>query len=169
MNVELILMSDDDILEFKKNIQYAFQKGFEDVYGKTNDIILSEKDIDRSLNAEGSAAYKAVVDGETVGGASVVINKETQHNHLDLLYVKYGTQTKGIGFAIWSAIEKMYPDTKVWETYTPYFEKRNIHFYVNKCKFHIVEFQCEKNPSSDAPEDFVGDGGEGMFVFEKIM
>ncbi len=169
MNVDLILMSDDDILEFKKNIQYAFQKGFEDVYGKTNDIILPEKDIDRSLNAEGSAAYKAVVDGETVGGAIVVINKETQHNHLDLLYVKYGTQTKGIGFAIWSAIEKMYPDTKVWETYTPYFEKRNIHFYVNKCKFHIVEFQCEKNPSSDAPEDFVGDGGEGMFVFEKIM
>ena len=169
MNVDLILMSDDDILEFKKNIQYAFQKGFEDVYGKTNDIILPEKDIDRSLNAEGSAAYKAVVDGETVGGAIVVINKETQHNHLDLLYVKYGTQTKGIGFAIWSAIEKMYPDTKAWETYTPYFEKRNIHFYVNKCKFHIVEFQCEKNPSSDAPEDFVGDGGEGMFVFEKIM
>lgn len=169
MNVDLILMSDDDILEFKKNIQYAFQKGFEDVYGKTNDIILPEKDIDRSLNAEGSAAYKAVVDGETVGGAIIVINKETQHNHLDLLYVKYGTQTKGIGFAIWSAIEKMYPDTKVWETYTPYFEKRNIHFYVNKCKFHIVEFQCEKNPSSDAPEDFVGDGGEGMFVFEKIM
>ncbi len=169
MNVDLILMSDDDILEFKKNIQYAFQKGFEDVYGKTNDIILPEKDIDRSLNAEGSAAFKAVVDGETVGGAIVVINKETQHNHLDLLYVKYGTQTKGIGFAIWSAIEKMYPDTKVWETYTPYFEKRNIHFYVNKCKFHIVEFQCEKNPSSDAPEDFVGDGREGMFVFEKIM
>ena len=169
MNVDLILMSDDDILEFKKNIQYAFQKGFEDVYGKTNDIILPEKDIDRSLNAEGSAAYKAVVDGETVGGAIVVINKETQHNHLDLLYVKYGTQTKGIGFAIWSAIEKMYPDTKVWETYTPYFEKRNIHFYVNKCKFHIVEFQCEKNPSSYAPEDFVGDGGEVMFVFEKIM
>ena len=169
MNVDLILMSDDDILEFKKKIQYAFQKGFEDVYGKTNDIILPEKDIDRSLNAEGSAAYKAVVDGETIGGAIVVINKETQHNHLDLLYVKYGIQTKGIGFAIWSAIEKMYPDTKVWETYTPYFEKRNIHFYVNKCNFHIVEFQCEKNPSSDTPEDFVGDGGEGMFVFEKIM
>jgi hypothetical protein len=27
----------------------------------------------------------------------------------------------------------------------------------------------EKNPESDLPEDFVGDGGEGMFVFEKIM
>ena len=86
-----------------------------------------------------------------------------------MLYVKYGTQTKGIGFAIWNAIEKLYPETNVWETCTPYFEKRNIHFYVNKCKFHIVEFQCKNKPSADAPEDFVGDGGEGMFVFEKIM
>ena len=31
MNLELILMSENDIVEFKKNIQYAFQKGFEDV------------------------------------------------------------------------------------------------------------------------------------------
>ena len=42
MNVDLILMPDDDILEFKKKIQYAFQKGFEDVYGKTN--VLPEKE-----------------------------------------------------------------------------------------------------------------------------
>ena len=33
MNIELILMSERDIVEFKKNIQYAFQKGFEDVFG----------------------------------------------------------------------------------------------------------------------------------------
>lgn len=169
MNFKLLPIIEADIPTFKSDIQEAFQKGFEDVYGKTDDIILPEKDIDRSLNAEGSAAYKAVVDGETVGGAVVVIDQKTQHNHLDLLYVKYGTQTKGIGYAIWNAIEKMHPDTKVWETYTPYFEKRNIHFYVNKCKFHIVEFQCEKTPSSDAPEDFAGDGGEGMFVFQKEM
>ena len=167
MNFKLLPIIEADIPTFKSDIQEAFQKGFEDVYGKTDDIILPEKDIDRSLNAEGSAAYKAVVDGETVGGAVVVIDQKTQHNHLDLLYVKYGTQTKGIGYAIWNAIEKMHPDTKVWETYTPYFEKRNIHFYVNKCKFHIVEFQSEKNPSSDAHEDFAGDGGEGMFVFQK--
>ncbi len=169
MNFKLLPIIEADIPTFKSDIQEAFQKGFEDVYGKIDDIILPEKDIDRSLNAEGSAAYKAVVDGETVGGAVVVIYKKTQHNHLDLLYVKYGTQTKGIGCAIWNAIEKMYPDTNVWETCTPYFEKRNIHFYVNKCKFHIVGFQCENNPSSGAPEDFVGDGGEGMFVFQKEM
>ena len=31
MNLELILMSENDIAEFKKNVQCAFQKGFEDV------------------------------------------------------------------------------------------------------------------------------------------
>ena len=169
MNFELLLMTESDIPNFKTDIQEAFQKGFEDVYGKTDGTILPEKDIDRSLNEQGSVAYKAVVDGEFIGGAIVVINEETQHNHLDLLYVKYGTQTKGIGYKIWSEIEHLYPDTKVWETCTPYFEKRNIHFYVNKCGFHIVKFINEKNPEPDMPEDFIGDGGEGMFVFEKIM
>ena len=34
MNIDLVLMSDSDIMEFKKYIQYAFPKGFEDVFGK---------------------------------------------------------------------------------------------------------------------------------------
>ena len=55
------------------------------------------------------------------------------------------------------------------ETCTPYFEKRNIHFYVNKCGFHIVEFWNEKNPDPNMPTDFVGDGNEGMFRFQKKM
>mgnify|MGYP003297722913 CR=1 FL=1 len=169
MIFELFPMSENDIPVFKKDIQEAFQKGFEDVYGKIEEIILPEKDIDRSLDANGAIAYKAVVDGEMVGGAVVVIDKETQHNHLDLLYVKYGTQTKGIGFKIWNEIERLHPDTRVWETCTPYFEKRNIHFYVNKCGFHVVKFINEKNPEPDKPEDFIGDGGDGMFVFKKIM
>lgn len=169
MNIEIMLMTENDITIFKKDIQEAFQKGFEDVYGKIDATILPEKDIDESLNAKGSAAYKAVINGEIVGGAIVSIDENTQHNHLDLLYVKYGTQTKGIGFKIWSEIEKLYPETKVWETCTPYFEKRNIHFYVNKCGFHIVKFINEKNPDPNTPEDFIGDGGEGMFVFEKVM
>ena len=155
--------------QFKSDMQEAFQKGFEDVYGKTDGIILPEKDIDRSLNEKGAIAYKAVVDGTMVGGAVVVIDEKTQHNHLHLLYVKHGTQTKGIGYAIWNQIEKRHPHTKVWETCTPYFEKRNIHFYLNKCKFHIVEYHCEYNHTLETDEDFIGDGGEGMFVFQKKM
>ena len=96
-------------------------------------------------------------------------NAMGQHNHLDLLYVKSGVQGKGIGKSIWYAVEKLYPDTKVLETCTPYFEKRNIHFYVNICGFHITEFFNEKHPMLDTPDDFIGDGNEGMFVFQKEM
>ena len=92
MNLELILMSENDIAEFKKNVQCAFQKEFEDVFGKCEETILPEKDIDQSLNGKGSVAYKAVLDGETVGGVIVAIDTVTQHNHLDLLYVKSGVQ-----------------------------------------------------------------------------
>ena len=49
------------------------------------------------------------------------------------------------------------------------FDKRNIHFYVNVCGFHITEFFNEKHPMPDTPDDFVGDGNEGMFAFKKQM
>jgi len=169
MNIELALMENRDIIQFKKDIQEAFQKGFEDKFGKTDEIVLPEKDIDQSLNGKGAVAYKAILDGEMVGGAVVSINEQTNYNHLDLLYVKIGKQGKCIGKAIWFEIEKLYPDTKVWETCTPYFEKRNIHFYVNVCGFHITEFFNEKHPMPDTPDDFIGDGNEGMFAFQKIM
>ena len=52
MNLELILMSESDIAEFKKNVQCAFQKGFEDVLGKCEETILPEKDIDQSVNGK---------------------------------------------------------------------------------------------------------------------
>ncbi|WP_428995805.1 GNAT family N-acetyltransferase [Methanobrevibacter woesei] len=70
----------------------------------------------------------------------VETNEKTQHNHLDFLFVRTSGQNKGIGQKIWEEIETLYPNTKIWETCTPYFDKRNIHFYVNKLGFHIVEF-----------------------------
>ena len=96
-----------------------------------------EEDIDKSLRTKCIIAYKAVVDDVIVGGAVVVIDEETQLNHLNFLYVKYRTQSKGIGIKMLDEIEKLHPQTKVRETCTPYFEKRNIHFYVNMCEFHI--------------------------------
>ena len=164
MNFKLELMKNEDLAKFKKDIQEAFQKGFEDVYGPTEGTILPEEDINQSLNAKGAIAYKAIVDGDFVGGAIVVINSKTKHNHLHLLYVKYGIQTKGIGKLIWDEIERLHPETEVWETCTPCFEKRNIHFYVNKCKFHIVEYIREMEQ-----KEFIGAGGDGMFTFQKVM
>lgn len=165
MKAVLSEVAPDEIKQFKVDMQEAFQKSFEAVYGKTEEVILPEKDIDQSLKSKGAVAYKATVDNVMVGGAVVVIDEKTQHNHLDLLYVKCGIQSKGIGFSIWTEIERLYPNSKVWETCTPYFDKRNIYFYVNKCGFHIVEYQCELKNSSG--QDFIGDGGYGMFVFQK--
>lgn len=164
MDFSLSELTSDDLEQFKLDMQEAFQRGFEAVYGETDKKVLPEGDIENSLKAEGAAAYKAVMDGEMVGGAVVVINKKTQCNHLDLLYVKHGVHSRGIGRRIWDRIEELYPETKVWETCTPYFDKRNIHFYVNKCGFHIVEYQRDVDI-----DDFIGDGGEGMFVFKKWM
>lgn len=165
----LLPLESADIGLFKADIQEAFQKGFEAYFGKTDGKVLPEKDIDESLNAKGAVAYKALADGKTVGGAIVSIDEQTQHNHLDLLYVKHSTQSKGIGKKIWFTLEKLHPETIVWATCTPYFDKRNIHFYVNVCGFHITEFFNEKHPMPDEPEDFIGDGNEGMFAFEKRM
>jgi len=97
MNFTLALLQENDVLQFKKDIQYAFQQGAIDGFGTIDKEILSERNINDSLSTEGSAAYKALLDGEMVGGAVVIIDTETQHNHLDLLYVKNGTQGKGIG------------------------------------------------------------------------
>ena len=102
MNFELIRVETEELQQYKADMQAAFQKGFEDVFGKTDSVILPETDIDQSLNAEGAVAYKAVVDGKMVGGAVVVIDKSTQHNHLDLLFVKNGIQSKGIGIGCFS-------------------------------------------------------------------
>ena len=77
MNFSLVKIKKSDLAEFKKDMQEAFQKGFEDKFGKTENTILPEKDIDKSLDAKGSIAYKAIVDGETVGGAVVVIDENS--------------------------------------------------------------------------------------------
>lgn len=167
MGFELKRVEYKDLARFKLDMQEAFQKGFEEEFGKTDEIILPEKDIDNSLLKERAVAYNAILDGNNVGGAIVVIDDKTGYNYLDLLFVKCGIQSKGIGKLIWNAIESHYPNTKTWETCTPYFERRNIHFYVNKCGFCITEFYNEKHPDPNMSEDFIGDGNEGMFVLKK--
>ena len=167
MKFKLLPVSQEDLAVYKHDMQEAFQKGAAEEFSDLNVQILPEEDIDQSLNTKGAIALKAMVDGEMLGGAIIVIDEKTQCNHLDFLYVKYGTQGRGIGQAIWKEIEKRYPDTKVWETVTPYFEKRNLHFYVNCCGFHIVEFFNPKHKDPHTPDDVFG--GDYFFRFEKQM
>ena len=155
--------------------------------------VLPDEDFYRSLLAEGAEAYEAVdANGQRVGGAIITIDSLAHEGELmeqreqsqacmnsaesrqkktvgqlAFLYVKVGVQSKGIGQLIWKSIEAMHPEVEVWETCTPYFDRRNIHFYINRCRFHAVEFFNEHHPDPHMPEQF--DQEDGLFKFEKRM
>ena len=117
MAFQLVCIEPKELTQYKSDMQEAFQKGFEDAFGKTDAVILPEKDIDQSVNAEGSAVYKAVVDGEMVGGAVVIINESTCINPCGPAFVKNGVQSNGIGKKIWFELERIYPNTSMGNLY----------------------------------------------------
>ena len=166
--VTLEVAKEDELSQFKKDLQESFAVTVIEEFGSIDGgPIPSEEEIEENFNAPGACVYHILSKGERVGGVVVSIDEETQHNSLDLLFITKGKGCKGIGYKAWKAIEEMYPETKVWETHTPAFEKRNIHFYVNKCGFKIVEYLSEKYNKPHGDEELPG--GEDFFRFEKVM
>ena len=49
MSLMFVKVDDCDLEQYKKDMQEAFQKGFEDDFGKTEEIILPEEDINSFL------------------------------------------------------------------------------------------------------------------------
>ena len=178
-NVTLVPLTADDREQFILDNQWAFKYGAIEEFGERDNHldgdgeIISRKTIERSIDDPNNETYRIMLDGKKVGGVILKINKETQHNELEILFVLPEEHTKGIGYGAWCAVEVLHPETKVWETCTPYFEKRNIHFYVNKCGFKIDEFRCEYFKSThEMPDDEEYDSDEGpdeMFHFVKVM
>lgn len=167
MGLMLQKLTENYTKAFKSDMKAAFRFGALEGMGFDEDV-LPEKSIDESLRAAGSAAYMVMLDEEMVGGAVIVIDPETLRGRLDFLYVKVGCQGKHVGQFIWSEIEKLHPEVSVWETCTPWFDKRNIHFYINRCGFHAVEFYNKHHPDPHFPEEEEDDEGfSGMFRFEK--
>ena len=160
----------EDINQFVLDNQEAFRYGALEEFGLRDNHfeeegeIISRATIEKAIS-EGEA-YRIICDGKVAGGVVVRINGDK--GDLELLFVPPRVHSKGIGYAAWCEIERMYPQVKVWETVTPYFEKRNIHFYVNRCGFHIVEFFNSRHPDPNDPD---GDNlmNDGMFRFEKVM
>ena len=180
--------------EMQEAFQHGFQAYNKDDNEDSNQWqVLPDEDFYQSLRAEGAEAYEAVdADGQRVGGAIITIDNSTHEGELmeqreqsqaclssaesrqkktvgqlAFLYVKVGVQSKGIGQAIWRAVEALHPEVLVWETCTPYFDRRNIHFYINCCGFHAIEFFNSHHRDPNMPEQF--DPSDGLFVFEKRM
>lgn len=176
--VTLTPLTADDREQFILDNQEAFKYGAVEEFGMRDDHfeadgeIISRATIEQSIDAPNSEAYRIVFDGRKVGGVVLKIDKETHHNDLDLLFVSPHEHSKGIGYGAWLAVEALHPETNVWETCTPYFDKRNIHFYINKCGFHAVEFFSALHTDPHAPNDSEpchNEGPDEMFRFEKVM
>ena len=177
--VTLVPLTADDREQFILDNQWAFKHGALIEFGERDDHIdndgeiISRTTIEKSIDSPNSETYRIMLDGKKVGGLILTIDKETHHNHLDILFVSPDAHSKGVGYGAWQKVEALHPETKIWETCTPYFEKRNIHFYVNKCGFHIDQFWCEYfQPEHDMPDDNEYDPDEGpdeMFRFIKVM
>ena len=178
-HVTLVPFTPDDREQFILDNQWAFKYGAMLEFGERDDHIdddgeiISRDTIERCIDDPKNETYRIVVEGKHVGGVILKINKETHHNELEILFTLPDEHSKGIGYGAWQAIEALHPETVVWETCTPYFEKRNIHFYVNKCGFQIDQFWCAYfQPEQDFPdaEDHnPGEGPDEMFRFVKVM
>lgn len=167
--VGLAVADASDLASFKAELQEAFAVAVVDEFGELPDgPIPSDDDLDSAIQAPGAVVLRILVNGRIVGGAVVTINESTQHNTLSLFFLKVGEQNLGLGHKAWLAIEERYPQTVTWQTHTPYFEKRNIHFYVNKCGFKIIEFFHAHHPDPHHPGSGDQQDCEG-FQFEKIM
>lgn len=173
--VTLIPVSKVELADFKEELHEAFLKGLKDSFPKhDNPIEIApvppKEDVERKLAEPDLAIYHLVMNGEKLGGAVLKIDEDTQHNEVVFLYMNANADGKGSGTKAWQAIEAAYPLTKVWELYTPYFEKRNIHFYVNKCGFQIVEFLHRGNPGPDFEVDETKPDTEyEFFHFKKVI
>lgn len=170
-DIKLCPLLEEDKNQFVLDNQEAFRYGALEEFGQRDDHfeedgeIISRETIENAIS-EGMA-YRIVHNGENVGG--LVVKTEGDRGELELLFVSPNVHSKGIGYTAWCAVESMFPKVKVWETCTPYFEKRNIHFYVNRCGFHIVEFFNEKHPDPHYIDCDKGDDFDGMFRFEKTL
>ncbi|MBR4201314.1 MAG: GNAT family N-acetyltransferase [Oscillospiraceae bacterium] len=166
-DIQLVPLETADREQFIRDNQDAFNFGALQEFGLRNERyeedgeIISRETIERCID-EG-AAFRIMQDGKPVGG--VVIKTEYDCGELELLFVSPNVHSRGIGYGAWCAVEEMHPEVTVWETNTPYFEKRNIHFYVNRCGFHIVEFYNGHHRDPQDTEDEVFE----MFRFEKVL
>lgn len=177
--VKLVRLSPSDREQFIRDNQEAFLYGATKEFGMRNNSfeedgqIISRETIEQCIDEEAAEAYRIVTDGQTVGGLVLSIKPFESRGELELLFVSPHIHSRGIGQAAWFAVEELHPEVRVWNLVTPYFETRNIHFYVNKLGFHIVEFynshHTDPNESKERADNGTIHDEDGMFRFEKVI
>ena len=170
MNVKLRKIQPQEIGLFQQEMKRAFEQGVMDRFGTLDAApIPPVNEVDEALQSTGFDVFMIIADGVPSGGAIIKQEKHKKYS-LDLLFIFKNHLNRKISSAAWQAIENHYPDAELRETYTPYFDRRNIHFYLNKCGFKIVEFFCEAHREDhDLTEEFKDIKSSVFFRFEKLL
>ena len=155
MTVELVPTRFDEREIFIANLQAAFRRadGTDKFHGE---------DLPRFFDRTNAVLLNVLADKNLVGGAVLILNYATQRNKLSLFFVNAEWRNRGIGLAAWRVIEKLFPATVVWEASTPWQDKRNLHFYLNKCGFNAVSIYSARHPVQRTDEEI-------YLALEKIM
>ncbi|MDO5346773.1 MAG: GNAT family N-acetyltransferase, partial [Lachnospiraceae bacterium] len=127
MELELIRLEELHINELTKIMERAFdedtrihlneEKGGPDGYDNGN--FLRKWGLHKS-----SSSYCICLNGQLIGGVILWIN-EDNNNFLGNIFIDPIYENQGLGTKVWHMIEKLYPDTKTWNTETPIFSSRN--------------------------------------------
>lgn len=160
MNIEFETFKEEDIPELTQIMTRAFNydsklhlhKESGGPEGYDDGSFLRKYGFDRM-----STQYKILLDQKVIGATILWLDEKNQRGFLGCLFIDVPFENQGIGAAVWQKIETLYPNIKVWGTETPAFSVRNHHFYINKCKFHLVRI--------DEPKSLE----KGSYIFEKRM
>lgn len=119
LDITLGLADPADLPCFKRELQTAFALAVVDEMGELPDgPNPSDEELGESLKAPNPVVLHILKNGAKVGGAVVSINRESQTNSLDLLFINVENHGRGLGKAACSAIEARFPETRTWETAT---------------------------------------------------
>ena len=155
MTVELTPTRLDERDFFIDSLQNAFRRA------DGTDKFRNE-DLPRFFARSNATLWNILADKVFVGGAVLIVNEATCRNRLSLFFVDEAYRNRGIGLAAWRVIEKLFPSTKVWTASTPWLDKRNLHFYLNKCHFRAVSIYNPHQALRDADKEI-------YLALEKIM
>ena len=170
MDIAIRKIEFNELELFRREMKKSFEQGILDRFGDISFApIPPENEVDEAVKDTSCDVFIITADHIPAGG-TIIKKEENKKYSLDLLFIFREFHNKKIGSAAWQAIEEYYQDAELWETHTPYFDRRNIHFYVNKCNFKIVEFYCEAHREEhDLTEEFKDKNSSGFFRFKKKM
>jgi hypothetical protein len=174
--ITFVKLTEGDVPRITALVAETFEKAVLDTLGpekaKAQGEMFGDDALLHEAFAEGVDAYIIVVDCKESGIAVVKGNLAEQSYSLELFSISTQHHSQGIGVRVWNELEKLYPDAKMWETTTPTFAIKNVNFYVNKCKFHIVALLDMAKIAQETGEDHPFANDEDFrynFLFQKKM